>query len=49
MMEDKEHKEIMVLGHEPWAGFKKAFGIVFALSCLYLASILFFSLPKVLH
>ena len=48
-MEDKEHKEIMVLGHEPWAGFKKAFGIIFAVACVYLATILFFSLPKVLH
>ena len=48
-MENKEQKEIMELGHEPWPGYKKAFGIVFALSCVYLAVILFSTLPGVLH
>jgi hypothetical protein len=42
-------KEIMELSHEPWKGFKKAFVIIFGISCFYLAMILFFSLPKVLH
>lgn len=48
-MERNESNEIMVLGHEPWAGFKKAFGIIFALSCIYLAAILFSTLPEILH
>ncbi len=48
-MERNEQNEIMVLSHEPWAGFKKAFGIIFALSGIYLAAILISSLPKVLH
>ncbi len=42
-------KEIMVLSHEPWAGFKKVFIIIFGISCFYLALILFSSLPEVLH
>jgi len=42
-------KEIMELSHEPWEGFKKAFIIIFGISCFYLAMILFSSLPKVLH
>ena len=44
-----EKKEIMELSHKPWPGFKKAFFIIFGISCIYLAFILFFSLPKVLH
>ncbi len=48
-MEDTEHKEIMVQGQEPWPGYKKAFGVIFTVACVYLATILFFSLPKVLH
>ena len=42
-------KEIMILSHEPWAGFRKAFIIIFGISCFYLALILFSSLPEVLH
>jgi len=48
-MDKTKQKEIMVLSHEPWAGYKKAFGIVFALSVIYLAAILISSLPRVLH
>lgn len=29
--------EIMVLGHSPWPGYRKAFYIVFALGILYLS------------
>ena len=52
-MKSNEHdiakKEIMVLSHEPWPGFKKVFWIVFTLSCLYLGTILYSSLPEVLN
>ncbi len=41
-----EHEEIMVLAHEPWAGFAKAFWIVFSLACVYLAMLLFVSFSK---
>ena len=47
--EDSKKKEIMVLSHDPWPGFKKAFYIIFALGCGYLTIILFSTLPKVLH
>ena len=49
LQQEKETKEIMELSHKPWAGFKKAFAVIFGISCLYLAMILFSSLPKVLH
>lgn len=42
-MHHDEHEEIMVLGHEAWPGFRKAFMIVFGLACLYLAIVLFSS------
>lgn len=47
-MEDavKKHEEIMVLSHEPWPGFRLAFAVVFALACVYLAVVLFFSFEK---
>ena len=48
-METNDKNEIMVLSHEPWAGFKKAFGILFTLSLIYLAVILTSTLPGVLH
>lgn len=32
-----EKGEIIVLGHSPWPGYRKAFYIVFALGLLYLA------------
>ncbi len=43
--ETNDKKEIMVLSHDPWPGYKKAFAVVFALSSIYLAVILFFTLP----
>lgn len=43
-MEKNEKGEIMVLGHDAWPGFKKAFGVIFVVSCIYLAAILYFSL-----
>ncbi|MCP4671617.1 MAG: hypothetical protein GY857_09950 [Desulfobacula sp.] len=45
----ENNKEIMELSHEPWEGFKKAFIVIFGISCFYLAMILFSSLPEVLH
>lgn len=31
-----EQGDVMVLGHTPWPGYRKAFYIVFALGTLYL-------------
>ena len=39
-----EKGEITVLGHDPWPGFKMAFWIVFGSACIYLATVLYFSL-----
>lgn len=36
-IQKNEQGEIIVLGHSPWAGYRKAFYIVFALGILYLA------------
>lgn len=41
---EKTKEEIMVLGHEPWPGYRKAFAFIFSLSALYLAIILILSL-----
>ncbi len=38
--------EIMELGHEPWPGFRKAFAVVFAAACLYLAALLWTTVPE---
>ncbi|MDE0768296.1 MAG: hypothetical protein OSB19_07875 [Opitutaceae bacterium] len=35
-----QEKEIKILSHKPWAGFKKAFIIVFAILSIYLLIIL---------
>ncbi|MEN8256303.1 MAG: hypothetical protein ABFS09_00385 [Thermodesulfobacteriota bacterium] len=43
----KEHEEIMVLAHEAWPGFAKAFWIIFSLACVYLGLLLFLSFGKV--
>ena len=37
-----EQGELMELKHEPVPGFKKAFIIIFALGCLYLAGVFLF-------
>ncbi|MCL7488267.1 MAG: hypothetical protein M8357_08870 [Desulfobulbaceae bacterium] len=42
--EKNEQGEIMVLGHSPWPGYKKAFLLIFGIACLYLAVILYNSL-----
>jgi hypothetical protein len=42
--EKNEQGEIMVLGHSPWPGYKKAFLLIFGSACLYLAVILYNSL-----
>ncbi|MEN8198534.1 MAG: hypothetical protein ABFR63_00545 [Thermodesulfobacteriota bacterium] len=39
----KSHEEIMVLAHEAWPGFAKAFWIIFSLACVYLGVLLFLS------
>jgi len=44
-IENEEKKEIMELSHDPWPGYMTVFRVIFVLSCIYLAVILFFSLP----
>lgn len=39
--EKNDKGEIMVLGHTPWAVYKKAFYLVFGSACLYLAVVLY--------
>ena len=39
-MKEKHTEEIMVLSHTPWPGYKKAFLVVFASSCIYLGIVL---------
>ncbi len=38
-----EKGEILILGHDPWPGYKKAFWLVFGAACMYLAVILYSS------
>lgn len=45
-MSAKHTEEIMVLSHTPWPGYKRAFLIVFGLSCIYLGIVLFVSFSK---
>lgn len=35
-IQKNEQGEIIVLGHNPWPGYRKAFYVVFALGLLYL-------------
>ena len=42
----KEHKEIMILAHEAWPGFAKAFWIIFGLASIYLGLLLTVSFSK---
>lgn len=35
------------LAHEPWPGFRTAFLVVFTAACLYLAALLFATIPGV--
>jgi len=44
-MDENGHREIMELGHEPWAGFRRAFLIVFIVASAYLAALLFATIP----
>ncbi len=37
----KDKKELMELKHDPLPGYKSVFGVVFTLSLLYMAYILF--------
>ncbi|MDW7756069.1 MAG: hypothetical protein SCH72_00080 [Desulfuromonadales bacterium] len=34
-----ESEEIMILGHDPWPGYRPVFYVVFAIGVLYLAFI----------
>jgi len=42
-VESDNKEEVMVLGHEPWPGFRKIFLVIFLVSIIYLAIIIYFS------
>lgn len=44
-MEDSGRTPIMELAHDPWPGFRRAFFVVFAAACIYLAAVLLATLP----
>lgn len=48
-MDGGDRAEITELTHEPWPGFRRAFFVLFAAACLYLAGVLFASLPAVIE
>lgn len=47
MTDEHGDRELKELAHEPWPGFRTAFAVVFAAACLYLAALLFATVPAV--